>query len=347
MKKKINVIIPSTVLGGGLRIIFTYCNYFVSRGYDVCVYIPCLFAWEDISGGAVNVKTSIANTFKRRTRIPWFDHKFKVKLALKISDEYIRDADVVIATAWFTARNVYNLSLSKGRKIYFIQDYEIWHQDKITVDNTYKLDMKRICITRTLADTILEECGTKSEVVYNGIDAEEFYGGEKEIRERKTIIMLGNFADYKGGRSGLQVLEKIYEKYRTRIIIFGLHKPDGFPDYMEFYKSPKREILLSLYRQADILLFPSLQEAWGLTVLEAMANKVAVVGMKTGCLEEIGVDYENALLADKDYEELYNRLEMLINNDELIRKLQEQGYKTARKFMWENSFKKMECLINE
>lgn len=346
MKKKINVIIPSTVLGGGIRIIFTYCNYLVSQGYDVWVYVPCLFAWDDIKSGKINLKTSLANTFKRGTNISWFDNLFKVKLAWRITDKYVRDADVVIATAWFTARNVYNLSERKGKKVYFIQDYEIWHQNKETVDATYKLDMTRICITQSLADRIWKECGTTSEVVYNGIDANEFYEKDKSIHSRKTIIMLGNFADYKGGKQGITVLEKIYEKYQPRIIIFGVSRPEALPEYIEYYQSPPREKLLSLYRESDILLFPSLQEAWGLTVLEAMANKVAVVGMSTGCLEEIGIDFENALLADKDYGKLYNKLEMLINNDELIAKLQDNGYKTAHRFTWNDSYKKFEEIIS-
>lgn len=347
MAKKINVIIPSSVLGGGLRIIFTYCNYFVSKGYDVCVYIPCLFAWPDIENGRPIVKTSIANTFKRGTKISWFDNKFIVKLAWKITDKYIRDADIVIATAWFTARSVYNLSGSKGKKIYFIQDYEIWHQKKGIVDASYQLNMKRICITQTLANTILKECGVHSEVVYNGIDSQEFYNGNKKINKKKTIIMLGNFSDYKGGIQGLKILTKIYEKYQTRIIIFGIQKPNPLPDYIEFYHSPERSLLISLYRESDILLFPSLQEAWGLTVLEAMANKVAVVGMNTGCLEEIGIDNENVLLSDKNYKLLYERLDTLINDEKLILKLQNNGYETAKKFVWENSYKKIEKIINE
>ena len=201
---RINIVVPSTVLGGGLRVIFTYANYFVDKGHDVIVYIPKLFSWCDIDNEKINYKTSLANTFKRRTKIAWFDNKFDVKLVLKINDRCIRDADVTIATAWFTARNVYNLSKSKGKKIYFVQDYEAWHQDKNIVNNTYKLDMIRICITNSLANIIYKECGVKSNVIYNGINDDEFITGDKKINAKKTIIMLGNFADYKGGKKGLE-----------------------------------------------------------------------------------------------------------------------------------------------
>lgn len=344
---KVNFVIPSTVLGGGIRIVFTYANYLVSQGHDVVVYVPCLYAWPDIENGKINVKTSLANTFKRGTKVNWFDNHFQIKLAFKISDTYIRDADVTIATAWYTARAVYNLSDTKGKKVYFVQDYEIWHQIKEDVDNSYRLDMTRICITRTLADKIYTECGVKSEVVYNGINDEEFMSDEKKMNTPKTIIMLGNFADYKGGKKGLEILCDIKKKYGTRIIIFGISKPKFIPDDIEYYVLPERNKLISLYRESDILLFPSLQEAWGLSVLEAMANKTAVVGMKAGCLQEIGVDGENCLLADLNFEELQEKLEYLLENDDLIRRLQDKGYATANGFRWSESFEKFEKLLIE
>ena len=342
---RINIVVPSTVLGGGLRVIFTYANYFVDKGHDVIVYIPKLFSWCDIDNEKINYKTSLANTFKRRTKIAWFDNKFDVKLVLKINDRCIRDADVTIATAWFTARNVYNLSKSKGKKIYFVQDYEAWHQDKNIVNNTYKLDMIRICITNSLANIIYKECGVKSNVIYNGINDDEFITGDKKINAKKTIIMLGNFADYKGGKKGLEILLEAKQKYGCRIIIFGVTKPSYIPSEVEYYISPKREKIISLYRESDILLFPTLKEAWGLTAIEAMANKVAVVGMKTGCLAEIGNDYINCLLSEGDFDVLKAKLFEIINNDNLIEQLEQNAYKFVKKFKWSQSFEKFEEII--
>ena len=344
---KINVVIPSSVLGGGIRVVFLYSNYLTSQGHDVCVYIPCLFAWEDLNGGKINIKTSLANTFKRGTRLKWFDNKFKIKLAWRIEDKYIRDADITIATAWFTSRNVYNLSEKKGKKVYFVQDYEIWHQIKEVVDNTYKLDMHRICITNTLRETLQKECGVDSNVVYNGIPEEEFLVGEKGKNAQKTIIMLGNFADYKGGMKGVELLARLHETHDVRIIIFGVGSRPQIPEYIEYYQQPKRVFLLRLYRESDILLFPSLQEAWGLSVVEAWANKVAVVGMRTGCLEELGIDGKNAIIANHDFEELYQKLERLVDDEAALEVLQTEGYETAKKLSWDISYRKFEKILKK
>ena len=84
--------------------------------------------------------------------------------------------------------------------------------------------MIRICITNSLANIIYKECGVKSNVIYNGINDDEFITGDKKINAKKTIIMLGNFADYKGGKKGLEILLEAKQKYGCRIIIFWCNK---------------------------------------------------------------------------------------------------------------------------
>lgn len=348
---KINFVIPSTVLGGGIRVIFIYANYLVQKGHDVVVYVPILFKWNDIP--KLNIKTSLANALKRGKKVSWFDCHFKLELALEISDKYIRNADITIASAWFTARNVYNLSPQKGKKVYFIQDYEIWHQDKIKVDNSYKLDMYRIVITNNLRDILKKECGVDSIVVHNGHDESEFISGNKHHNKPKSIIMLGNFADYKGGELGLDILKNVQKKYGVRVIIFGASKMRSVPDNIEFYYQPERKKLISLYQQADICLFPSLQEAWGLTAIEAMANKAAVVGFNTGCLKEIASNNVNAIIVnDFKKETLQSELEKLILDDEKLKKLQEAGYELIKHITWSKQAERFEkvlkfCLENK
>ena len=38
---------PSTVLGGGLRVIFTYANYFVDKGHDVIAVSYTHLHWSE------------------------------------------------------------------------------------------------------------------------------------------------------------------------------------------------------------------------------------------------------------------------------------------------------------
>lgn len=343
---KINIIVPSTVLGGGVRVIFLYSNYLATKGHDVVVYVPIL-AYTN-KRGIPNIKTSIANTFKRGTKVKWFDCKFRVKLAFVIKDSFIRDADITMASAWFTAPDVYDLASSKGKKVYFIQDYEVWNQKEEVVDSTYKLNMNRIVITNALKELLMNKFKVESIVIHNGNANDEYYHGEKIINSKKCIIMLCNLAEYKGGRNGIRILERLHEKYGIRIILFGISNPNDLPVYFEFYERPSREMLMSLFQQADICLFPSLQEAWGLTATEAMANKCAVVGNNTGVLKEMCIDGKDALIAGNfDSSSLELKIEKLINDDKLLNEIQNNGYKLAKTLSWEVAYEKFEKFLYE
>lgn len=347
-KMRINFVIPSTVLGGGVRMVFSYANYLASQGHDIVVYVPKIFAWEDIQGGKVNVKTSIANTFKRGTRVNWYDCHFPIILANRISDKYIRDADITVATAWYTARNVAMLSPSKGKKAYFIQDYEVCKDgtNRELVEATYSLGLYNVTIARWLDDIVSKITGYKTTVILNGIADEEFFHGVKKINNPKAIIMLGNMAEHKGTQNGIEVLKRMQEKYGVRVIIYAAVPSEKIPESFEFYCQPKREKLMQLYTEADICLFPSIREGWGLIVTEAMAHQCAVVGNRTGAVSEIGKDRENMMITpDMKIESLERCLEEVMNDDDLLTRIQLGGYETACCLKNSIQFRKFEeCL---
>lgn len=151
--------------------------------------------------------------------------------------------------------------------------------------------------------------------------------------------MLANFSHYKGGYNGLEVLKRVKKKYNVRCVLYGLTKDEHIPDDFEFYQQPSRKRLMQLYREADICLFPSVEEGWGLIVTEAMANKCAVVGNRTGCLREFGEHEINALITDgPDYTQMEKYIERLLNNEELLITLQENGYLEVCKMKRNMSF---------
>lgn len=330
---KVNIVVPSTVLGGGIKVIFQYANYLTKKGHDVVVYVPMLaFGIKK----KYNFRTSLANTFKRGTKVKWMECAFKIRLALKIEDRYIRNADIVIATAWYTAPSVNYLSEEKGAKVYFIQDYEVWNQDENIVNATYKMEMNRIVTTKKLHDILSNKLGVDSTIVYNGHKDTEFFYGDKKIQPFKTIMMLWNPSWYKGGYQAIEILKRMYEKHKIKIVFFGIYKRPDIPDYFNYYLNPERDDLIKLYQSSDIYLFPSNQEAWGLPVIEAMANKCAVVGMNTGCLGDVCENRKHALIAEcGNYTELEEKLEELLGDDLLIDKLQKNGYDFSLNFSLE------------
>lgn len=341
---KINIIIPFTNLTGGIRVMFLHANYLVSKGHDVRVYVPVI-AYKTNKNFLKRVKATIGNIVKRSRKVSWFNCNFCIYLVPFISNVFIRNADISIATAWCTAKDVYNFDLIKGEKVYFIQDYEVWSGNKRDVDKSYTLDMNRIVITKTLQELLLKKFNVTSTLIYNGLDEKEFLNSKKVINNKKVILMLYNKSSNKGTEEGIEVLKRIYNKNKVRVILFGFPKRgDDIPIQFEYYENPPRNELIELYRCADIYLFPSKQEAWGLPVLEAMSNKCAVIGKSVGCLKELGLNFVNSIVVN-NYDEMEIGLEKLINNTSLLKRIQENGYDLSKKFSWKNSNDKLERFL--
>lgn len=351
MMKKINIIVPFTNLTGGIKIIFEYSNRLYEKGYDVLIYAPMIaykFNFSGFMGLMKRVKATLGNV-KRGNKVKWFDLKVPIKLIPYICNNFVRDADFIIATAWPTAYDVKKLNGSKGKKLYFIQGYEIWSGSKEEVDGSYKLGLMNIAISKWIKDILENEVGAKVDyIIHNGIDFNEFYCENKVFNKRKKILMLYHEHELKGYIDGLKAFELVKSKYTDiDLILFGIKKGKlPIPKYAEFYENPSRNLLRELYCKSDIYLFPSRFEGFGLTLLEAMACKCAVVGTKTGILEEIGIDKENVLLSSpRDINTLAENIELLIKNNELLRKISENGHDTVRNFSWDNSVRKfMEIL---
>ena len=91
--------------------------------------------------------------------------------------------------------------------------------------------------------------------------------------------------------------------------------------------------LQSLYQSASVLLFPSLEEGFGIPVLEAMANGLPVVASRTASLPEAGG--EAALYVDPhDPQDIADKVLRAVENPELRQKMIQQGLERAREFSW-------------
>ena len=94
--------------------------------------------------------------------------------------------------------------------------------------------------------------------------------------------------------------------------------------------------LVSLYRAADVFVFPSLYEGFGLPPLEAMANGTPVVTSKLSSLPE--VVGEAAVTVDPyNVDEIAEAIKSTLVDPELRARLIESGQKQAQQFSWETA----------
>lgn len=90
-----------------------------------------------------------------------------------------------------------------------------------------------------------------------------------------------------------------------------------------------------LMNKSKIVVLPSRNEGFGLTLLEAMACGTPVIGRKTGGIPEL-VTGENGLLFETE-DELHTQIETLLHNQLLWKALRQKGLETASKHSWEKT----------
>jgi glycosyltransferase involved in cell wall biosynthesis len=92
----------------------------------------------------------------------------------------------------------------------------------------------------------------------------------------------------------------------------------------------------ALYRRARIFAFPSLDEGFGMPVLEAMANSVPVITSQRSALPEVAGDAA-VLVNPDDPEEIAAALVRLASDQALCDFLARRGRERALQFSWEST----------
>ena len=96
------------------------------------------------------------------------------------------------------------------------------------------------------------------------------------------------------------------------------------------------EEMPALYNAADLFVFPSLYEGFGLPVLEAMACGVPVVASNLSAIPEVAGDA--AILTDpRDADLLCDSMARILKDDGLRATLRTRGLERAAQFSWEKA----------
>ncbi|MEI6865947.1 glycosyltransferase family 1 protein [Flavicella sp.] len=89
--------------------------------------------------------------------------------------------------------------------------------------------------------------------------------------------------------------------------------------------------LVALYQLANLFVYPSIFEGFGIPIIEALFSKTPVITSKGGCFSESGgpsTVYIDAL----DVEALKENIEMILSDKVLVNKMTEKGFEFVQKF---------------
>jgi glycosyltransferase involved in cell wall biosynthesis len=221
-----------------------------------------------------------------------------------------------------------------------------------------------VTCARTLVEyvrqTLPEQYQERQQIISipNAIDVERFYPGDKATAKQRVgapdgtplVLMVANLAPHKGQETAIRATAILKQagvditcwlagverqtggNYTTRLQ--ALCHDLGVGDRMRFLG--QREDIPDLLRAADILLLPSTNEGLPLAVLEAQATKVPVLAAPTAGIPEVITDGETGFLIPADDAVGYaHRIESLLNQPEILRRVREQAYtKTIKEYNW-------------
>lgn len=201
----------------------------------------------------------------------------------------------------------------------------------------------------------------KIEVIYNGVGKEFVKKGKEEIeylyekfnipKNKKIIMYVGNLKPHKNLERLLEAYSKIQDKEETVLLLVGksFKKYDILEDKEKLLKIKENVIhtgmveqkeLVDLYNLADLFVFPSLYEGFGIPVLESLACGTPVICSNTSSLPEVGKDrvgYFNPM----DIEDIKNKIEEYLKNNKEINC---EDY--LKEFNWSHIVEKVEKVLN-
>ncbi len=343
---KITFVLPFISVGGGVRVVFEYSNRLINEGHDVIIVYPIIppgmYSKSKINLLTYKVVQGLRN-LNQNNKVDWFNLNVPLLKVISLNPKYVRlsenfvpDADIIIATSWETAYFVNSLSPNKGKKFYFVQHYEIWDiwnnincwekiiksaedksklpismsyltpkdlylkKIKISVDNTYKLPLMKVTISSWLEELLSLRFKQKVYgTVTNGVNFTLFRCPQKKNweSEKRIILMPYRGEQWKGDLEGMTALENIKKRYsNVEIWFYGMRKPNSLPEWAQFFEGLNDEKLAELYCLSHILVVPSWVEGCQLPPMEGMASKCAVVATNVGGVPDYTIPGETAIV---------------------------------------------------
>jgi len=203
-------------------------------------------------------------------------------------------------------------------------------------------------VSQALSGVLIQSCrvpAARVRVIRNGIDMTRFAPSparDGAVTRGPIIGTLARLIPSKGIRILLDAMPHLLQKYPEALLLVG-----GGGEEQEALERQARALGIAdrvvfvgpvqdprdFYRRLDLFVLPSLDEAFGLVVLEAMAMGLPVIGTRVGGVPEVLTHGVNGWLVEPgDSAVLAAGLRTLWADPALRRQVAEEGRRTAVRF---------------
>jgi glycosyltransferase involved in cell wall biosynthesis len=243
-----------------------------------------------------------------------------------------------------------------------IDNAESWHPLKSIY---YELVMKPACARALRVFTVSEYSRGRiaewagldvSRIinVSNGVNGSFSTVGERYQLDAPYVLVPGNRKPHKNEQRALRAFAGVHRGDGTKLVFMGDASPKllalaselGLASRVEFLGPIDDARLAEVYRGAEVVLFASLYEGFGLPVIEGMACGTPVITSNVCSLPEVAGGA--ALLVEPDREDSIADALLTIKQDPTLRaRLRELGLENVRRFSWERTGAKVRDAIAE
>lgn len=340
INKKLNIgyLLPNANLTGGMKMLLLQMKELCKRGHNIIAFFR-----ENKMGETLPDWMKI--DFAKVIIIPENDYY----------DNYIKECDIVMS-GWLSQileiknRDIPIVYWEQGNEFLFGDYNNLFKNsnERQLLYTSYPLFTKVASVSKLIEKIMKIKFNINSTIINNFIDCNFYYPQEHSFNS--TILLVGNpFLRFKGFDIALATLQKLWlEGFRFNVKWICQNKPyiSGTTFPLEFVEKPSQEILANEYRNADICLFTSWYEGFGMVPLEAMASVTPVVTTDCGGVLDYVVPGFNALVVDPgDINSLAGAVAYLLSNSEARKILSKNGRETALKFVPENIIPKLEDFL--
>lgn len=276
----------------------------------------------------------------------------------------IKNYDIIMAQ--MTPFNTVNYAISAGKKnkipvvlmpLIHIDD-EFYHWNHY-YDAFKKADMI-LAMSMYSKDLFFDRLGCNSEFIGSGVDPQEFENLQINGTEfRKKLSLEGeNIILFVGRKSGpkrydliINAVDILNERgINCKLVIIGPdedNKPINSKNVVYVGKL-NREWLIGAFDACDIFCNMSESESFGIVFLEAWMRKKPVIGNKhCGPVSYLIKDDMDGFLCE-DKKDLSNKIEFLLNNNDLRKRMGKEGYKKVlENHTWDIITEKIEKIYED
>jgi len=188
----------------------------------------------------------------------------------------------------------------------------------------------------------------KIEVIYHGIELKDGFYSSERYTESPYILYVGTRNENKNFGRFIQAFALLNKRFPELKLVctslaFTSEELSSFHklsiDNAVMHVAADEELMHRLYRDAELFVFPSLYEGFGLPILEAMAAHCPIVLSDTSCFPEIAKD-AGAYFDPYDIDSIFGMMDKTITDSMYRKELIEKGNARVKDFSWETCARK-------